>query len=218
MFLFAGAMTKITGIKYEKGGGKRVRLYLDGKPALKLEAELAAEKGLKAGSELSQNELSEIESQERYRECMNVALKFLAYRPRSEHEVRDKLRLRGFQGSDIDKVIDKLKEQKYIDDAAFAEYWRENRTSFSPRSRRMLASELVRKGVKGADIDVAVSDIDEAENAYRAALPRARRLSLADREGFRERLGGYLRRRGFSYDVINNTLERIWRELKDEKA
>lgn len=208
-------MKKITGIKLEKGK-KQVRLYLDGKLALNLEAELAAEKGLKTGKELSEEELSELTDRNSYRKCLNAALKFLAYRPRSEFEVRERLKRRGFIQEDIDKVMDKLKEQGFIDDSAFAEYWRENRESFSPRSRLMTAIELSRKGVTRAVINGAVSELDDSESAYRAALGRASRLSLADRKNFDNRLGSYLRRRGFNYDVINSTIEKIWRELKDK--
>jgi len=208
-------MKKITGIKLEKGK-KQVRLYLDGKLALNLEAELAAEKGLKTGKELSEEELSELTDRNSYQKCLNAALKFLAYRPRSEFEVRERLKRRGFIQEDIDKVMDKLKEQGFIDDSAFAEYWRENRESFSPRSRYLTATELARKGVKGAVIDEAVSGMDNSENAYRAALGKAHRLSLANRKDFNNRLGGYLRRRGFNYDVINSTVEKIWRELADK--
>ena len=208
-------MKKITGIKLEKGK-KQVRLYLDGKLALNLEAELAAEKGLKTGKELSEEELSELTDRNSYQKCLNAALKFLAYRPRSEFEVRERLKRRGFIQEDIDKVMDKLKGQGFIDDSAFAEYWRENRESFSPRSRYLTATELARKGVKGAVIDEAVSGMDNSENAYRAALGKAHRLSRADHEVFRTRLVGYLRRRGFNYDVINSTIEKIWRELADK--
>ena len=209
-------MRKITGIKFEKGRVKRVKLYLDGKPALNLEAEVAAEKGLKAGRELTDDELSEIEARNRCQRSLNTALKFLAYRPRSEFEVKEKLKSRGFAQDEIVKTIDKLKEQGFINDAAFAEYWRENRESFSPRSRLMTAIELSRKGVSRADINGAISEMGDSENAYRAALIRARRLSLADGEVFRTRLGGYLRRRGFSYDVINSTVKKIWRELAEK--
>jgi SOS response regulatory protein OraA/RecX len=38
-------------------------------------------------------------------------------------------------------------------------------------------------------------------------------LPLADYQSFRRRLGEYLRRRGFNYEVINHTVERVWQEL-----
>jgi len=99
-----------------------------------------------------------------------------------------------------------------VDDMAFAQFWKDNRESFSPRSQWLTKLELRRKGVAGDIIDQVVDAVDDYDSAYRAALSKARSLPLSDYQGFRRRLGGYLRRRGFSYEVIVNTVERLWQE------
>jgi regulatory protein len=106
----------------------------------------------------------------------------------------------------------KLKEQNLVDDTAFAEFWKENRQSFRPRSRRMTRLELRRKGVDSGVIDRIVAEIDDGDSAYRAAQPKARQMKAADYDVFRRRLGEYLRRRGFDYEVIKRTVEKIWQE------
>jgi hypothetical protein len=35
---------------------------------------------------------------------------------------------------------------------------------------------------------------------------------MSDYQSFQRRLGDYLKRRGFAYEVINLTIERIWQE------
>lgn len=144
--------------------------------------------------------------------CLDAALRFLTYRPRSEAETRTRLRKQGFADEEIGKVIEHLKEIHLLDDTAFAEYWKENRDSFRPRSQRLLKLELRRKGLGHDVINAAVEDIDEAENAYRAALTKARTVPVADYQVFRQKLGGFLQRRGFGYGVVNQTLKRIWEE------
>jgi regulatory protein len=109
-------------------------------------------------------------------------------------------------------VIAKLKEQGLVSDIAFAQFWKDNRESFSPRSQWLTRLELRRKGVTTDIIDQVVDEVDDADNAYRAALSKARGLPLSDYQGFRRRLGDYLKRRGFGYEVINYTVERIWQE------
>ena len=74
--------------------------------------------------------------------------------------------------------------------------------------------ELRRKGVARNIIDEVVDTIDDEDSAYRAALSKARSLPLSDYQGFRRRLGEYLKRRGFGYGVINRTMERLWQELE----
>ena len=103
-----------------------------------------------------------------------------------------------------------------MDDIAFARFWKDNRESFSPRSRWLTKLELRGKGVANDIIDQVVDAIDDDDCAYRAALRKAYSLPSSDYQTFRHRLGEYLKRRGFSYRVINYTVERMWRDLRLE--
>ena len=109
-------------------------------------------------------------------------------------------------------VLAKLKEQKYVDDAAFAQFWKADRDTFRPRSQWLVRRELRQKGVAEEIINQVVATIDEESSAYRAALSRSRHWPQTDYQLFRRRLGEYLRRRGFGYEVINHTVERLWQE------
>jgi regulatory protein len=210
-------MMKITGLRAGKSREKRVNVFLDGQPALDLLLEVALKEGLKVGQELSENRLEALAGLDRYQRCLNAAIRYLGYRPRSESEVRQRLLKRGFAGDVAEKALARLKEQGLVDDAAFARFWKENRESFSPRSRRLTALELRRKGLATDVIEAVIGEIDESDSAYRAALVKARRLHLADYPLFRRRLGAYLGRRGFGYDIVNETVARVWKERGEKK-
>jgi regulatory protein len=205
-------MSIITGLTAGKGRDKRVRVYLDGRLAFSLSAEVALKEGLHAGQEMSETERQALAGADRYQKCLDAAFRLLAVRPRSQDELRQRLKRRGFENSYVEKAIAGLKEKGLVDDSAFASYWKENRRSFRPRSRRLTALELKRKGVDSAIIDAAISELDDGESAYRAALGRARRLALSDFDVFRRRLGDYLVRRGFDYETIQQTVSRLWSE------
>jgi regulatory protein len=207
-------MPKITGMKKAKGREKRVNVYLDGKFAIKLLAETALKEGLTIGHEITASQLEKLTGLDRSQQCYNAAVRFLAYRPRSEAEIRQRLQRHVYDVEHIDQTLAKLKEQGLVDDIAFARFWRENRETFSPRSRRLTKMELRRKGLSSDVIEQVISEIDEKDSAYRAAINRARRLSLADYQVFRQRLGSYLGRRGFNYGIIKETTERVWQEQK----
>ncbi len=207
-------MPKITGMKKAKGREKRINVYLDGKLTIKLLAETALKEGLKIGQEITNNQLEKLTGVNHYQRCYNAAVRFLGYRPRSEAEIKQRLQRHGYDADDIEKTLAKLKEQGLVDDIAFARYWRENRETFSPRSRRLTKMELKRKGLSSDVIEQVISEIDEKDSAYRAALSRARRLSLNDYQIFRQRLGSYLGRRGFNYGIIKEIIERVWQEQK----
>jgi regulatory protein len=99
-----------------------------------------------------------------------------------------------------------------VDDLSFAQFWKDNRQSFSPRSRWLTGMELRRKGVANEIVEQVVSSVDDEESAYQAALTKAHSLAGLDAESFERRLGQYLKRRGFGYGVIKQSLERLRRE------
>jgi regulatory protein len=195
-----------------KGRHKRVSIFLDGKFAFSLDAGLVAREGLQVEQELSVEEVESLLRANDFHRCLDTALNYLSLRPRSEVELRDRLHRRGFSSEIIEIIVCRLKEQGMVDDSAFAQFWKENRESFSPRSRWLTGAELRQKGISSDIIEEVVGTIDEADSAYRAGLSKARSLSRADYEVFRRRLGSYLKRRGFSYSVTENTVKKIWQE------
>ncbi len=203
-------MAIITALK--NGRSKRINLFLDGKFAVSLHAELAVKEKLAVGKELSADRVEALASLENDNRCLAAAMRYLGHRPRSEHELRQRLHQRGFGEDSIEAVLIKLQEQQLVDDSAFARFWKDNRQSFSPRSQWLIRQELQQKGVTGEVIDQAVSSVDDADSAYRAAATRAGRIKTADYQVFRRRLGEYLKRRGFGYGVIIKTVERLWQE------
>jgi regulatory protein len=206
-------MAKITAIRVGKGRKKRVNVFLDGKFAFSLEAEVLLKENLHEGQELAAEEREGLTRADYLHCCRDAALHYLSYRPRSESEIKQRLHRRGFNGGSVDAVIAQLKEQGLVDDAAFAQFWKDNRESFSPRSQWLTKLELRRKGIADDIIDQVVGSVDDDRSAYRAAQSKARHLPLTDHQSFRHRLGEYLKRRGFRYEVINHTVERIWQEL-----
>jgi len=187
-------------------------VFLDGEFAFNLEAEVAVRADLRVGQELDGTQIETLTRQNREHRSMSQALSYLSYRPRSETELREKLRQKGIPSPDIETVISKLKERGLLNDGDFARFWKENRQSFSPRSKRLLQLEMKSKGIPKDIIERVASELNDEEGAYRAALSRAPRLEGTDYQLFHQRLGSYLRRRGFNYEIIKRTVARIWQE------
>jgi regulatory protein len=209
-------MSKITALKTSKHTDKQVSMFLDGKFTVSLDIEVAVKEGLKIGQELSDDQIKILIGNIGLTRCLNTAYRYLSYRPRSEAEMKGRLHQRGFEDSQIEIVINKLKEQNLLDDTAFAQFWKENREMFRPRSQRLTRFELKKKGVADQIIDEVTDDSNDMDSAYRAALSKAQRLPKQEYEVFRRRLGDYLKRRGFGYTVINQTVKRIWQELTEQ--
>ncbi len=135
-------MKKITAIRDGRRQRKRVNVFLDGKFAFSLKAEVVVKKGLQVGQELSTNQLEVLAESDHFHRCLGAAAHYLSYRPRSESEIRERLQQRDFDDDSIDAVIARLKEQGLVDDIAFAQFWKDNRESFSPRSRWLTKLEI----------------------------------------------------------------------------
>ncbi len=205
-------MGKITAISAGRRQGKRVNIFLDGRFAFSLEADVAEQEKLEVEQTLSAEQVEALTRSDQQQRCYNAASRYLSYRPQSESEIRQKLTRRGFDNMSVEATIARLKDVGLIDDFAFAQFWKDSREMFNPRSRWMTKLELKQKGLSQDIADQVVGTIDDSDSAYRAALGKVRSLACADYEIFRRRLGGYLRRRGFSYGVINHTVERLWKD------
>ena len=205
-------MAKITDLRPGKGRGQRMNIFLDGKFAISVGAGVAAREGLRTEQTVTDDQLESLARADRFERCLAAATRYLAVRPRSQSEMKERLMHRGFDSDTRSAVMAKLEGQGLLNDAAFARLWADSREASSPRSRLLTRLELRKKGVPADVIDAAVNDIDDEANAHRAAISRLRSLQRSDREEFRRRLGAYLQRRGFAYEVVRRTVERVWLE------
>ena len=201
---------KITALVVQKRNKERVNVFVDGEFAFGL-AMIEALK-LRKGQLLDDDEIAHLKALDEIEVAHERALHYLSYRPRSVAEVRSNLKEK-YSDTAIEAVLERLERAGLLDDEAFARFWVDNREQFGPRSERALRYELRQKGVPDSAIEAALSDLDEEDAAYRAALSRVYRYAQADEETFKKRLGGYLSRRGFSYATVRDVLDRVWQEL-----
>lgn len=144
--------------------------------------------------------------------ALESALRLLSYRPRSEREIRARLQRAGTPAEAANETVERLRGAGLIDDESFARDWVDGRQSRSPRGRRLLASELRSRGIDPRILENAVAGIDDFEAAYRAAERRASSLRSLPYQQFRQRLSGFLLRRGFDYETVRKTVTRLWEE------
>jgi regulatory protein len=194
------------------GRKKQVSIFIDGSFSFSISEEVAATSGLKVGQHLSAEQIDKLKKADLSHNCFGAALNYLGYRPRSEAEIRQRLHRRGFNDEVVDKVVIGLKERRLIDDVAFAQYWRDNRLSFRPRSRRLIKLELRQKGVAAETANEVVEGLDDESAAYEVGLKKARVLSGLDYREFHRYLSDHLRRRGFDYEIIRSAVARLWQE------
>ena len=206
---------RITSLKVQKRNPNRVSIYLDEEFAFGVSRIVAA--WLHIGQELNEEKIAELQEQETKEAALQKALQLLSYRPRSEAEIRQRMKKGGFDPEVITKVLDRLRETGLVRDESFARDWVENRSALRPRSRKMLAYELRQKGVAEEAIEQALETTSEDEDlALQAATRYAHKLSAADWQEFHRRLMSFLARRGFSYETANTAVRQVWKGLQSD--
>jgi regulatory protein len=205
---------KITALKIQKRNKNRVNVYLDGHYSFSLVSHLAVP--LRRGQALSDEEIAHLQGEDEFHRVYERAAKLIAHRPRSEVEVRRRMERQGVEPDLVERVVERLVTVGLINDLEFAQLWVENRETFRPRSRRMLRYELRRKGLDEGTISQALAQVDEEQSAKRLALEHSRRLSHLDWPTFRQKLTGYLARRGYPYDITRSAVEEAWRTLAED--
>ncbi len=202
----------ITALKAQKNARDRVNVYLDGEFAFGLA--LIHALWLRVGQTLTDEDIESLKASDTLEKARQRAVAFIAYRPRSEKEVRQRLRRAGATDELIEEIIAGLRAAALLDDESFSRSWVESRMQHAPRSRRMLAWELRQKGIDPQTIDASLEGVSDSEAAYLAARQRWPRVA-AVRPAWqrRRRLGEYLARNGFAYDTIEEAIERVEREM-----
>lgn len=204
---------KITALKIQKRNPNRVNVYLDGDFAFGLARIVAA--WLSVGQTLDEAKIARLQGQEAQEKAYLAACRLLQQRLRSTAEIRTRLEQKGFDAAVISAALDRLATEGALGDERFARSYIESRTASRPRSQRLLQRELRQKGVAEEIITQTLEENPAADDelAYQAAVRYARRLAGAEWQTFRQRLGGFLARRGFSYAVCTPVIRRIWTEM-----
>lgn len=202
----------ITALTTQKRNQERINVFIDGAYAFSLDQMTAA--SLSVGQFLSDAEIDSLQSSDDVAQALEKAVRYLAARPRSISEVRQNLYKKDFDEAIIETVIDRLIDLGYVDDEAFAKFWVQNRDDHNPRGAKGLRYELKQKGIETAIIDRVLVDFDAADAADRAARGQLYRYrNISDTSEFRRKMGGFLMRRGFNYEVVRSVIDTLIDEL-----
>ncbi len=172
--------------------------------------------GIKIGDAATAELLQALDGAEHRVNAHEAALRLLSHRARSESEMRTRLGMRGVEPATIDDEITRLQHAGLLDDEKFARSWVEERRRLAPRGKRMLRYELLGRGIEMASVEQVTEGIDDREVAVQLAHERARRASTSNYDSFAAKVGGFLRRRGFDYDVTAHATRLAWETTQAE--
>lgn len=205
--------SKITDIKPQKRRSKRRSIFVDSEFLCGVDEEIVATLGLRVGREVDKRKIGEILHKEETKKAKDYAFKLLSYRPRSIKEIEDRLKRKDYSSKVILEVIKSLKRLKFLDNKEFAKMWMENRIRTRPLGRYRLKQELIQKGIDKDLVEKTLSNYREEKEIELAKELTQRKLRKSyrslDRLTAQRRLYGFLQRRGFSYDTIQEVMKEL---------
>ncbi len=211
----------ITSLSFQSGDKERVNVFVDGIFAIGIDLTTLQQEGLYKGQQLTEEDWARLQKAAVSRKAWDAALRLLEVRPRTEREIRDRLRQKQFEPEHIEQAIVRLRDLELLDDAQFARMWVAQRAMSKPKGAMALRGELLKKGVDrtlASEIVMAAVDDDvESEGCERVARQAARRYASApDWQTFQRKLGAMLQRRGYSWNTAKPIVQKLWQELRND--
>ena len=140
------------------------------------------------------------------------AFLLLKFRLRSENELKARLKQKGFSEELSQDTVNFLKDKKFINDRVFACGWVASRLK-RPFGLSKIRQELVQKGLDKEIIENSFSQVKEYYNesqiVSQLAQQRFSKLKSIEPLKAKARVYGYLMRRGFSPDLIEEVIKEL---------
>ncbi|MCH7573641.1 MAG: RecX family transcriptional regulator [Candidatus Marinimicrobia bacterium] len=143
----------------------------------------------------------------------DAAFRLLAVRARSRRELRERLKQKGFDAELIDATLDDLQEKGYQSDEDFARQYAGEKWRNAKWGPSRLRAALASKGIEWSLADRITREIVGEDDLFEMVMPLAEKrwrtsagLPIRKRK---QRLIGFLQRRGYSWDVIGPVLEKL---------
>lgn len=205
----------ITRMDYQGRNKNRVSVFINEEFAFSVP--LLRASGLHAGQHLSLSEIEELKAEYDAYSAYAIATRYLISAPRSRREIARYLQRKKIEQGMIEATLLKLEENALINDEAFARIFVENRERFGPRSKAALRYELKGKGIEAAVIEQVTEPANDLDLAMKAIGGRMRRFRELKEDEFREKGLSFLARRGFTYEVAAEAVEKIFHSLEEER-
>ena len=206
-------MPIITQLVAAKRSKDRVNVYLDGEYALQIHIDLVHKYLLKKGTDFNESLQMQVKTDSRKMTVRSVALNFASYAPRTEWQVRKKLRSMDYEDEECDNAVAFLKEFGYLDDRKFAGAYIRDALSRRATSSGRLRQDLRKRGVRDEDIAHALQTNfphdRTMELARAAAQKKLRAIDYKTAEKKQRSLRDYLIRQGFDFAVVRQVCSEL---------
>lgn len=204
-------MAEITKIEAQKRRG-RYNVYVDGKFAFPVAESVLIKYRLMKGMELDKTQSAQITTDDEIAKAYGRMLDYLSHQLRTEKEIRQKLAEIGTPEEYVEPVLEKLREERLLDDHNYAASYVRTVMHTELKGPRVIRQKLRQKGIGELIIDDALTQFTEDEQLENGAklakkLFRSYRSQPTRRREEKVRQG--LMTNGYDADVFNQVRDQV---------
>lgn len=211
----------ITKIEIQKRNKDRVNIYLNGEFAFACSSGLVYYHNLKNGMVVDLKKLSEIVEEDNYIKGKNSALKILEKSFKTEKEMYDKLLQKEYDIKTVDRIMEFLKSYSFINDDKYAELYVKEKIRVQGKGK--IRYSLLNKGIDEDKINFYLNNIsseEEMDIAYKLGEKKYKLLCKSENSilKLKKKLGDYLLRNGYNFEIVNEVLNKLVVEEDDKEV
>ena len=152
-------MAIITKIEAQKKNTDRVNIYINDEFFMSVFTELVYTFNLKKGMEINKENLKTLLDDDMYIKAKNKALNILSKADQSEKKIKEKLSSE-FEEHTIEKVLDFLRNNKFIDDKLLAQKIVNTNINLNKCGKNKIKQNIYNKGIDSEYIYQAITNIN----------------------------------------------------------
>ncbi len=199
----------ITEIKKQIKNNNRFNIYLDGQYYCGLNAETIVKNNLKTGMDIEKEILDNLQLESEKTTALEKLVNYMGSRLRTEKQLWDYLKGKGYAEVTCNYCMEKLKEYNYINDAQYVNSFIQ--VNKSKKGKKLLAYELKQKGIDDKLLDTSFEDYEnDLESIKLIALKYLKNKDLA-KENF-QKAYRHLMSKGFESSEVLKVLNQIFKE------
>lgn len=151
-----------------------------------------------------------------YRQAINKAAALCSRKEYCTFDIRKKLENWNLSDEEVDKAIQCLSNEKFIDDKRYAAYYVRDKFRFNGWGRIKIRFQLRTKGVTSSLIEEALEEINEAEYCEKLAEllhSKKRQIKNKDQWQTKAALARFAQSRGFEPDLVFKSIDQLLNDI-----
>lgn len=217
-------MQKISRITIQKKNKDRYNIFLEKDKnnvyGFSVHEETLISERLQKGMELEDTTIDSLLAKDTIHKGYSLALNFLSFRMRSINEMEQYLQKKEIDEEHIPIIIKRLTNERWLDDAAFAEAYVRTKVLTTPKGPLIIKKELLEKRVDADKVEAALIHFPaeaQLEKVMKFIEKSARNSAKQSFSQQQNKLKQSLIQKGFSQTIIKEAFNQATQEKNQEQ-